>query len=62
MAHNQLSTNVSLFSCNPIGQLCLGGPCYSSHSVNTEFFRTANEGTSLCVYFTPVLLHGTLES
>ena len=26
----QLSWNVSLFSCNPIGQLCLGGPLVSS--------------------------------
>ena len=23
-----------LFSCNPIGQLCLGGPGYSGHTVN----------------------------
>ena len=23
-----------LFSCNPNGKLCLGGPCYSSRTVN----------------------------
>ena len=28
-----LSSNVLLFSCNPIGQLCLGGPGYSSRTV-----------------------------
>ena len=31
---NQLVKNVLLFSCNPIGQLCLlGGPGYSSRNV-----------------------------
>ena len=30
---NQLSRNVLLFSCNPIGQLCLGDLCYSSRTV-----------------------------
>ena len=30
---NQLSRNVLLFSCNTIGQLCLGDPSYSSHTV-----------------------------
>ena len=30
---NWLSRNVLLFSCNPIGQLCLGGPGYSSCNV-----------------------------
>ena len=25
-----------LFSCNPIGQLCLGGPGYSSRTVRTR--------------------------
>ena len=29
----QLSWNVLLFSCNPIGQLCLSGPGYSSRTV-----------------------------
>ena len=29
LAHNQLSWNVLLFSCNPIWLLCLGGPSYS---------------------------------
>ena len=33
MAHNQLSWNVLLFSCNPIGQLCLSCQSYSSHTV-----------------------------
>ena len=32
-AHNKLSWNVLLFSRNPIGQLCLGGPSYSSRAV-----------------------------
>ena len=33
LAHKQLSRNVLLFSCNPIGQLCLSGPDYSSGTV-----------------------------
>ena len=33
LTHNQLSWNVLLFSCNPIGQLCLSGPNYNSCSV-----------------------------
>ena len=33
MIDNELSQNVLLFSCNPIGQLCLGGPGYSSRAV-----------------------------
>ena len=28
-----LSWNVLLFSCNPIGKCCLGGPSYSSRTV-----------------------------
>ena len=32
-ANNQLSSNVLLFSCNRIGQLCQTGPGYSGHSV-----------------------------
>ena len=28
LAHNQLSWNVLLFSCNLVGQLCLSGPGY----------------------------------
>ena len=34
LAHNQLSWNVLLFSCNLIGQLCLSGPGYSNHTVS----------------------------
>ena len=33
LAHNQLSWNVLVLSCNPIGQLCLCGPGYSSRTV-----------------------------
>ena len=33
LAHNQLSWNVLLFSCNPIGHLYLSGPSYSSQNV-----------------------------
>ena len=36
LAHNQLSWNVSLFSCNPIVQLCLCGPSYSGHTVSLK--------------------------
>ena len=32
LAHNQRSRNALLFSRNPIGQLCLGGPDYSSRT------------------------------
>ena len=32
ISDDQLSRNVLLFSCNPIGQLCLGVPCYSRHT------------------------------
>ena len=32
-ANNQLSSNVLLFSCNRIGQLCQSGPGYSGHTV-----------------------------
>ena len=34
MIYNQLFPNVLLFSCNLIGQLCLGGPSNSSCTVN----------------------------
>ena len=34
MIDNLLSWNVLLFSCYPIGLLCLGGPGYSSRTVN----------------------------
>ena len=33
LAHNQLSWNVSVLSCNPIGKLCLSGAGYSSCTV-----------------------------
>ena len=33
LAHNQLSWNVLVLSSNPIGQLCLNGPGYSSRTV-----------------------------
>ena len=33
LVHNQLSWHVLLFSCDLIGQLCLSGPSYSSHTV-----------------------------
>ena len=33
LAYHQLSWNVLLFSCNPVGQLCLSGPSYSSRTV-----------------------------
>ena len=33
---NQLSWNVLLFSCDPIGQPCLSDPGYSSHTVILE--------------------------
>ena len=33
LAYGQLSRNVFLFSRNPIGQFCLGGPGYSSRTV-----------------------------
>ena len=42
LAHSQLFWNVLLFSCNPMGQLCLSGPSYSSCTVTTfssESFR-----------------------
>ena len=34
LAHNQLSRNLLLFSCNQSGELCLGGPGYSIRNVN----------------------------
>ena len=37
LAHDQLSWNVLLFSCNLIGQLCLSGPGYSSRPVNIHW-------------------------
>ena len=36
LAHNQLSWNVLLFSCNLIGQLCLSGPSYSICTVTND--------------------------
>ena len=36
LAHNKFSLNVLLFSCNTFGQLCLGGPSYSSRTVIPE--------------------------
>ena len=35
----QLSRNVLLFSFNPIGQLCPGGPAYSSRTVSIISIR-----------------------
>ena len=35
----QLSRNVLLFSFNPIGQLCPGGPAYSSRAVSIISIR-----------------------
>ena len=36
LAHNQPSRNVLLFWCYPIGQLCLSGLGYSSHTVTRK--------------------------
>ena len=36
LVHNQLSWNVLLFSCDPIGQPCLSDPGYSSRTVILE--------------------------
>ena len=33
LAHSQLSWKVFLFSCNPIGQLCLSRPGHSNRTV-----------------------------
>ena len=33
--------NVLLFSCNPIGQLCLSGPSYRSRTVKLSSLRLA---------------------
>ena len=38
LAHNQLSWNLLLFSCIPIGQLCLGEPDYNSRTVTFFWF------------------------
>ena len=37
LAHNHLSWNVLLSSCNSICQLCLSGPGYSSRTVRKRF-------------------------
>ena len=37
LAHNQLSRNLLLFSCNQSGELCLGGPGYSIRNVNVFY-------------------------
>ena len=54
-----------LFSCNPIGQLCLGGPGYSSHTVivvNAQLFvemttfllsSTKHRSSSCFSFFSP---------
>ena len=39
LVDNWLSWNVLLFSCNPIGQLFLSGPGYSSRTVNEQHRR-----------------------
>ena len=36
LAHSKLSRNVLLFSCNPIGQFCLSGPGYTSHTIRVH--------------------------
>ena len=43
LAHNQLSWQVLLFSCNPIGQLCLSGPGHSSHTIIIHSFNNNND-------------------
>ena len=40
LVHNQLSWNVLLFFCNPIGQLYLGGPGYKSGTVRNKLHKT----------------------
>ena len=42
LAHNQLSWTILLFSCNPIGQLCLSSPGYSSRTVKVLWFSTSS--------------------
>ena len=36
LAHSQLSRNVLLFSCNPIGQFCLSGLGYTSRTIRVH--------------------------
>ena len=53
LAHNQFSRNVLLFFCNPIGQLCLGGPDCSSRSATSLHSRSLNFIRLLRVVITP---------
>ena len=46
LAHNQLSWNVLLFFCNPIGQFWLSGPGYSSY---TAIFWPNLDVTKKCI-------------
>ena len=47
IAHNQLSWNELLFSCNPIGELCLCDPGYSSRTVTVNAISISRQ----CVNF-----------
>ena len=75
LATNQLSWNVLLFSCNPIGQLCLRGPSYSNRTVIKIWFQvyfTRQTCFDLfpltfncqkpCLYFSSATLHFSLKS
>ena len=43
IGHNQLSWSVLLLSCNPIGQLCLGGLGYSTCTVIRQIIDQAKQ-------------------
>ena len=53
LAHKQFSRNVLLFFCNPIGQLCLGGPDRSSHTATSLLSRSLDFIWLLRVVITP---------
>ena len=53
LAHNQFSRNVLLFFCNPVGQLCLDGPGYSSRPATSLHSRSLNFIRLLRVVITP---------
>ena len=64
MIDNSLPWNVSLFSGHPIGQLCLGGPGYSSHTVIHGMLQCSDDISVVRVLFVaePAMVEPTVTT
>ena len=64
MIDNSLSWNVLLFSGHPIGQLCLGGPSSSSHTVIHGMLQCSDDISVVRVLFVtePAMVEPTVTA